>query len=256
MVLVLTIEKYSYEDKGLRCSRHNAARITTLFREKYGYRHVQCYNYKRNKIDVEECGVLWKVNGEDVFEWMRKKRKELDNAKYDDIDGIIFYISAHGLDNYVAASDDARIKIAEICKIFSNKNCNKKHRGKPRILIVESCRGKKQCEHHGKESFGTMNGDKDGDKGKEGKGKVWTETSDSFIFYATTTGYVAIHDHESGSRYTNIFCDEFAAKKDEGWTLSLMGNHINEKLIAKHKIQTSETYSTLTKPVILVPNNC
>ena len=129
-VIVIGIEKYK-DRKNLKGVRMDVKRMIDLFGEHYEYKNITCIN----------AGDKWEFTRDEVIDFIKSKCGNL-NSQYsvvaDFIDGIAFCFSGYGDGQKIWCSDGQSINIRqEIFKELGNSGLAMKHRGKPRIYIMD-----------------------------------------------------------------------------------------------------------------------
>ena len=108
-------------------------------------------------------------------------------------------VMSHGRQGVVRSSDGKWLETDWILKQFNNSGCPKL-RGKPKLVIFQSCRGEE--EDHGVSAMAT-------DSQRENMIPTW---EDMIIVYSTIPGYVANRDTRDGSWFIQSFCEVFREK--------------------------------------------
>ena len=173
LVIIGAIDKYDANYcPDLNCGTPDAKMMVSLWRDKYGFKNVYCMNYEKSKNNK------WHLEDTEINDYFITMRSELDSGLIDDVDGLILYLSRHGVGKHVLTSNMKKIDRAIINAKFNNQQCAKL-RGKPKIFIYDQCRGPSEIKHQmqiSKES---------GSASDTERFEMVNELDDMFIHYST-----------------------------------------------------------------------
>ncbi|KYO43298.1 caspase-14 [Alligator mississippiensis] len=190
--------------------------------------------------------------GQDIVPKLEKFRDEI-NQSAEVISCCLITLMSHGTRNgYISGKDEVKVNLKDIFPLFNNANCPKLQ-GKPKIFIIQACRG------------GNV------DEGVEEKDNVFQEsddmmdamrlptTSDYFIVYSTQKGYISLRNKIIGSRMIEAMNKVFS-QYGMKWHLGDLFTKVNNLLVQRdfsidrHIVKvTIVMESTLTKAVYLTP---
>ncbi|XP_025050143.1 caspase-14 [Alligator sinensis] len=190
--------------------------------------------------------------GQDIVPKLEKFRDEI-NQSADVVSCCLITLMSHGTRNgYISGKDEVKVNLKDIFPLFNNANCPKL-RGKPKIFIIQACRG------------GNV------DEGVEEKDNVFQEsddmmdamrlptTSDYYIVYSTQKGYISLRNKIIGSRMIEAMNKVFS-QHGMKWHLGDLFTKVNNLLVQRdfsidrHIVKvTIVMESTLTKAVYLTP---
>ncbi|XP_034246694.1 uncharacterized protein LOC117648328 [Thrips palmi] len=157
----------------------------------------------------ESLGFQTKVHKNLKFQNIKSKIKKLSREDFSDADCLCITVLTHGLSrNYVEASDVA-YKVHELWTPFTDDKC-KSLAGKPKLFIIQACRGdKRDC--------GTILNNEGGTETDNGESYTIPSHADFLLAYSSVEGTVSFRNKESGSWFIQMLCDELqknAAKMD------------------------------------------
>ncbi|CAG9858957.1 unnamed protein product [Phyllotreta striolata] len=113
---------------------------------------------------------------------------------------LIICIMSHGDKGTVYGSNSCRVKVSEIQEIMDCYN-KKNLKGKPKILILQSCQGL-ECQILETEE------DLDEDRVNITTDGPSSGYRDMYIFWSTIKGYASIRNKKTGSWFIQAFCEE------------------------------------------------
>ena len=120
----------------------------------------------------------------------------------------ILIILSHGRDGVVLSSDDQEIRIADIEKEFCKSKCPSLQ-GKPRIFIIDACRGQEDSMEFTSSIKTTTDLTKQhftsASTFKRSRQNEDPEMADIAIIYATAPGDPSYFDENEGSLFTQLF---------------------------------------------------
>ncbi|XP_021511181.1 caspase-14 [Meriones unguiculatus] len=113
-------------------------------------------------------------------------------------------LMAHGLEGVLEGEDEKMVRLEDLFEVLNNKNC-KALRGKPKVYIIQACRG----EHRdlGEE----IGGDRVAAITKDNPQTIPTYT-DTLHIYSTVEGYLSYRHDEKGSGFIQTLTDVFTNK--------------------------------------------
>ena len=138
---------------------------------------------KKNKYIKDNFKLRW--TRDEIFDFNKSVLKIIADSK-SEFDGLIYLLSCHGdTDNVIYDSTRTKVKVQEILKQFSNSNCAKL-RNKPKIAILDFCRGEKRMIkqintkfHEQKEEISQNDDSKNNDKNKNDSGNKNVSSSNN-----------------------------------------------------------------------------
>ena len=178
------------------------------------------------------------LSGEDMI-------KRMTENVTDEDDSFVCCIMAHGKKGSIVAKG-GQVEIRNLQKEVG-ENCPKL-RGKPKIFIVQACRGGDVDE--------PMDASEDDEAEDEALSAQLSREADFYIAYSTTEGHISTINDTNGCRYLNTLCDVFK-KRAADLTLdemvmevhhTLEGTVINVRKKGKH-IEMGQVVHTLRGPV-------
>ena len=161
----------------------------------------------------------------------------------------ILIILSHGRDGVVLSSDDQEIRIADIEKEFRRSKCPSLQ-GKPRIFIIDACRGQedsmeftssiKTTTDLTKQHFTSASTFKRSQQNED------PEMADIAIIYATAPGDPSYFDENEGSLFTHLFENVM----HEGIEKNMEFNSIMTEVQNRISKYQSETGSSQTVEIV------
>ncbi|KAK6177444.1 hypothetical protein SNE40_015542 [Patella caerulea] len=191
------------------------------------------------------------TDGLTAREILEKVTKFSKSEKHEESNASFICLLSHGEEGYIYGTDGEKIALGYVFSLFDNNRCTGL-RGKPKIFIVQACRG---------ETFdrGVSLDETDGSPVV----KQVPTLSDMIIGYPTQAGYYAWRNRERGSWYIEAIVKVFMkhAKHDDICTLFNRVNAVVSKKISRtptihmdQMSQMSEYKSSLRMPhVYLFP---
>jgi tetratricopeptide (TPR) repeat protein len=123
-ICVIINNEIFYGDIELRYGTfHDALRLRSLF-EKLAY-----------NVDVKQD-----LNANDIYHYLKELAQNDEKLKH--VDSLVIIILSHGDTETIHGINGSRVDKEELFALFNNKNC-KAMFGKPKIFILQSCRGGK-----------------------------------------------------------------------------------------------------------------
>ncbi|XP_066484898.1 caspase-14 [Tiliqua scincoides] len=186
--------------------------------------------------------------GKDVIPELKAFRDKI-NRSNEEISCCLIILMSHGNDNgCILGRDKKEAKIEDILKLFNNKECPKL-RQKPKIFIIQACRGKKNDP-------GVEADDEAMEPDDMTKLKLPT-ACDYFIVYSSQKGYVSYRDTNTGSIMITTMAQVFSERGRElhiGDLFTKVNSLMAEKEISLQDEKVKATIvmeSTLTKAIYL-----
>ncbi|KAJ8979554.1 hypothetical protein NQ317_017703 [Molorchus minor] len=141
-----------------------------------------------------------------MLEEIKKAAMDVTNES-----SFIVCIMSHGDKGVVYGSNSCKVKVSKIQEIMC-KTKNKNLEDKPKILILQSCQGKKclQLDENSEDEL-----EEETHANTTDGGKSIPPTVDMLIFWATIPGYAAIRNKKTGSWFIQALCkhmEEFGNK--------------------------------------------
>ncbi|KAM8759410.1 caspase-14-like isoform 1-T1 [Rhynchonycteris naso] len=144
------------------------------------------------------------------------------NEIKDQISCCLVTLMAHGEKGFIKVKGDDRVSLEDIFEMFNNKNCPALHK-KPKIFIVQACRGEKR--DNGVE---TDDEPMDSDDISE-KGRLPT-FSDYFIVYPTQPDHVALRHPRTGSVMIGAMTEVFREHGNK-WHIADFFTKVNNRVV-------------------------
>eukprot|EP01084_Bolivina_argentea_P174442 302190_1 len=182
---------------------------TNLFQNEYGFTDIRTLSSETND----------KIKRDTLRDFLIDSRRIIEDK--DQHDALIIIGSCHGLDNEIKCYHGS-MRIDTIMQTFNSDQC-KNLRGKPKILILDCCRGKKVKEivsDHIPRGPVIQQNDK---IAKTANGENW------YIIYACQEGYEAFHFDKGkyeGGHLTRSLIKLLKENRDNKYGFALVGNQI------------------------------
>ncbi|XP_006121825.2 caspase-14-like [Pelodiscus sinensis] len=180
-----------------------------------------------------------------------KKFRDKINQSKDEVSCCLITLMSHGRNGYIQGNDTKEVLLDDIFALFNNMQCPKLQE-KPKIFIIQACRG-------GKKDSGVEKTDDEPEEVDDTSHFRLPTASDYFIVYSTQKDYVSLRNTEKGSRIIEAM-DEVLSKDGTEWHIWDLFTKINGNLVGKtfeHNNssvkQTLVMESTLTKALYLAP---
>ncbi|KAL5013599.1 hypothetical protein ScPMuIL_007869 [Solemya velum] len=166
-----------------------------------------------------------------------------------EFDCCVICLLSHGEEGFIFGTDGCKIALDDVFTLFDNNNC-KALLGKPKIFIVQACRG-------GTLDRGVSLADEDETDGGSSKFKQMPTQSDMVLCYPTQAGYYAWRNRDRGSWYIEAVVQVFmkhAKSEDICTMLNRVNNVVSRKVSSCAHLdmdqmsQMSEYKSTLRMP--------
>ena len=186
--------------------------------------------------------------------------KAADETNGTKTDCLLVVALTHGSKGLLKASDK-RYPVTELWKPFLADEC-KGLAQKPKIFIIQSCRGSQ--EDHGAEVESADDEDDEMDEEYEDDGVIIPTHGDVLIARSSPLGFKSLRNKTNGSLFIQELCkvlDENAKSADSDDLLSVLtkvNNNVGKEIKivgGERRKQTPCFYSTLTKKVKFTANN-
>uniref|UniRef100_K7F908 Caspase-14-like n=1 Tax=Pelodiscus sinensis TaxID=13735 RepID=K7F908_PELSI len=189
-------------------------------------------------------------DGKEILLALKKFRDKINQSK-DEVSCCLITLMSHGRNGYIRGKDSEHVLLDDIFALFNNMQCPKLQE-KPKIFIIQACRG-------GKKDSGVEKTDDEPEEVDDTSHFRLPTASDYFIVYSTQKDYVSLRNTEKGSRIIEAM-DEVLSKDGTEWHIWDLFTKINSNLVGKtfeHNNssvkQTLVMESTLTKALYLAP---
>ncbi|XP_044862131.1 caspase-14-like [Mauremys mutica] len=193
--------------------------------------------------------------GTEILPALEEFRDQINQSE-DEISCCLITLMSHGRSHgLIQGKDRDTVDLDDIFALFNNIQCPKLQE-KPKIFIIQACRGGKEdhgveeIEHEFKEADCTCN--------LIAVRRLPT-ASDYYVVYSTQKGYVSLRNTEKGSRMIEAM-DEVFSEQGMKWHIGDLFTKINKNLVHEtfsiHGCPVKETIvveSTLTKAVYFAP---
>eukprot|EP01084_Bolivina_argentea_P306206 529086_1 len=199
MVLAIAIESYDDEElNDLNGIDNDIRNIYNLFELNLNYTIIPVYNLS--------VGLKLKWTQNEIMQFLVQNAEQLkDNLKNNQYDGLVVFISAHGVEHNIISSDGFEIQTDVIHRIFSSQYANV--RSIPRIFIFDSC-----CDIDEKVDEKNENNIMDLKALEEKYGAETWETGEDNVdnllmtITASNIGYQSKMNNRQGSYFIKEFC--------------------------------------------------
>ncbi|XP_032267984.1 caspase-14 isoform X1 [Halichoerus grypus] len=138
-------------------------------------------------------------------------QEEMDNfqqaldARNDPVSCAFVVLMAHGLEGRLKGEDGQMVELENLFEVLNNKNCQAL-RGKPKVYIVQACRGEQRDPGE------TVSGGDIVMITKDSPETIPTYT-DILHVYSTIKGYIAYRHDREGSCFIQTLVDVFTERK-------------------------------------------
>ncbi|CAL8104600.1 unnamed protein product [Calicophoron daubneyi] len=232
-VLLINIEKYRFspERHGSSLDEHRLQRM------------FEAFNYK--VLVHRDLG---------ASEFRHKIREFASRKEHQFMDSTVVVILAHGLEGEIEACDGEFLRLNEdILECFSAGNCEQL-KGKPKLFIIQACRGKKT--DGGKVFNSSEHQDLAVDASSSTPKFQSSQPSfaDFIIAYPTTYGYASWRIKDKGAPFIRKLVEVFrreANTKHVEDMLKIVNDELSEGPVYQEYYQCSQIESTLRKPFFL-----
>ncbi|XP_078393860.1 caspase-14-like isoform X2 [Cetorhinus maximus] len=131
---------------------------------------------------------------QDIIPKLEKFRKKINETR--ELSCVFIFIMAHGDTETIHGTDGgADVEVDDIFSIFNNENCPKLQL-KPKVFVIQACRGKKIDPGVISAGFRALNTDDEEDSIP----RRLPTMSDTFTVYPSLPGFVAIRNPVIGSK--------------------------------------------------------
>uniref|UniRef100_A0A8D2JTK6 Caspase-14 n=1 Tax=Sciurus vulgaris TaxID=55149 RepID=A0A8D2JTK6_SCIVU len=179
-------------------------------------------------------------------EELEKFQHVIDTWK-DPVSCAFVVLMAHGEEGLLEGEDGKKVRLENLFEVLNNKNCQAL-RAKPKVYIVQACRG----EH--RDLGETIGGDEVVMVTKDNPQTIPTYT-DALHVYSTVEGYIAYRHDQEGSAFIQTLTDVFSSRK--GPILELL-TEVTRRMAKEELVQEGtarkvnpEIQSTLRKRLYL-----
>ena len=138
-------------------------------------------------------------------------------------------------EDYLFGVDDGMLSMSKIKNMFVDGRKCPTMICKPKIFIVQACRGEQNQNMVDTDLSGTDN-ESENDDGVDKNGIKYVNKSWFFVFQSTIKGFASNRNPESGSIFIQTLCKELT---ENGTRLNLatMASCVNQKIMRNYKIQ-------------------
>ncbi|XP_004688734.1 PREDICTED: caspase-14 [Condylura cristata] len=158
-----------------------------------------------------ECTMKTNPTAQQFQEELEKFQEAID-AREDFVSCAFVVLMAHGLEGYLKGEDEQMVELENLFEVLNNKNCEAL-RGKPKVYIIQACRGEQRDPGE------TIGGDDIVMITKDSPHTIPTYT-DALHIYSTMEGHIAYRHDKEGSCFIQTLVDVLTEKK--GPILELM----------------------------------
>ncbi|XP_006923446.1 caspase-14 [Pteropus alecto] len=138
------------------------------------------------------------------LEEMKKFQHAID-AREDSVSCAFVVLMAHGLEGHLEGEDEQMVDLENLFEVLNNKNCQAL-RAKPKVYIVQACRGEQ------KDPGEIVGGDNIVMSAKDSLQTIPTYT-DILQVYSTVGGYISYRHDKDGSCFIQTLVDVFTERK-------------------------------------------
>ncbi|XP_019487308.1 PREDICTED: caspase-14 [Hipposideros armiger] len=137
-------------------------------------------------------------------EELEKFQRAID-AREDFVSCAFVVLMAHGLEGRLKGEDEKMVELENLFRVLNNKNCQAL-RAKPKVYIVQACRGEQRDPGE------TVGGDNTVMIIKDDLDTIPTYT-DTLHIYSTVEGYLSYRHDQDGSCFIQTLVDVFLERK-------------------------------------------
>ncbi|KAL6039043.1 hypothetical protein STEG23_007173, partial [Scotinomys teguina] len=141
---------------------------------------------------------------EQFLEELENFQQTIDNWE-EPVSCAFVVLMAHGEEGLLEGEDEKMVRLEDLFEVLNNKNC-KALRGKPKVYIIQACRG----EH--RDLGEKMDGDQVAMIRKNHPQTIPTYT-DALHIYSTVEGYLSYRHEDKGSGFIQILTDVLTNQK-------------------------------------------
>lgn len=189
------------------------------------------------EIDQERLTEMFTNFGFEILVHIDKTAQEIEETlKYFskdeqllEVDSLIIVLMSHGNNEIILGTDGRSKNIIDLITLFNSKNCTSM-KGKPKMFIVNACRGDGRDKIFGK----TQPVDVHDTVHTDGRGlSIQPANCDLLIAYSTFPGYVSYRDEEDGSPFVKCLVEVFKEKADLEHVLDML-TEVNNRMADRH----------------------
>ena len=196
-------------------------------------------------IDMEEENFQTNLTAQEIRDFIETVKRKVSDGSYG---FMIFLLSSHGDENYIIGRDEEEIMIyEEVIKPFHN-NQLPGLAGKPKIFIINACRGSYSPRCNVKENEASFEvktteepnaaADQIISMGQRRQSKMVSTVGDYCVVYSTAPDVVSPRDQEDGSFFLNELrnCIKKMARKEEVKEFKRIVEDVQKRCMQKHKL--------------------
>nr|XP_006121821.1 caspase-14-like isoform X2 [Pelodiscus sinensis] len=194
-------------------------------------------------------------NGQEILPALEEFRDQINQSK-DEVSCCLIVLMSHGRSHgLIQGKDGVTVDLDDVFALFNNIQCPKLQE-KPKIFIIQACRGGK--EDHGVEEIEQVFEEADCTYNLIAIRRLPT-ASDYYVVYSTQKGYVSLRNRKKGSRMIEAMDEVFSEhgmKRHIGDLFTEINNNLAHKTFNVNGYPVKETLvmeSTLTKALYLAP---
>ncbi|XP_063409571.1 caspase-6-like [Mytilus trossulus] len=174
------------------------------------------------------------------------------------VDSLIVVLMSHGNNEFILGVDCERLNVIDLIKKFNADHCPAMM-GKPKMFIVNACRGDEQDSNPTSGSIPPCFDKTETDAGPISLDRRQPANSDLLIAYSTFPGYVSFRDEEQGSWFIQCLEEVFRESASEEHVMDML-TQVNDKVAAMSETmmgynQTPAPSTTLRYKWFLNPLN-
>ncbi|XP_008587292.1 PREDICTED: caspase-14 [Galeopterus variegatus] len=139
------------------------------------------------------------------FQEELEKFQQAIDRREDPVSCAFVVLMAHGEEGLLKGEDEQMVKLENLFELLNNRNC-RALRAKPKVYIVQACRGEQ------KDPGQTVGGDEIMTITQDSPQTIPTYT-DTLHIYSTVEGYIAYRHDQEGSCFIQTLVDVFTKKK-------------------------------------------
>nr|XP_015211426.1 PREDICTED: caspase-14-like isoform X2 [Lepisosteus oculatus] len=207
--------------------KHYETPIIPILKSKYTYIKSRALADKSSAIcakQLSKMAIGQSYNSSQEIEEAVQRFRDRISSSLEDISCCFVVTASHGNLGIIVGSDEEKVKLNGIIKLFDNDKCPKL-RKKPKVFIVQACRGDVT-------DLGVQLKDEPHSGGAVELPDSFTPAAinDMFTVFATQPGYVALRSREHGSHLFTFLEEVFRKHADRDHLYDLFVK-VNERMV-------------------------
>ncbi|XP_054960157.1 caspase-14 [Pan paniscus] len=167
------------------------------------------------------------------FQEELEKFQQAIDSREDPVSCAFVVLMAHGREGFLKGEDGEMVKLENLFEALNNKNCQAL-RAKPKVYIIQACRGEQRDPGE------TVGGDEIMMVIKDSPQTIPTYT-DALHVYSTVEGYIAYRHDQKGSCFIQTLVDVFTKRK--GHILELL-TEVTRRMAEAELVQEGKARKT------------